>query len=110
MIAIEGFPVLNNRMLQHSIRGVAVVLILIPAFTYNQYQNFPGYRALLPCTPFDPSVRRSSILSAPRGVIDLIARDPIRSPFFAVISQSSRIAHSCCSPNGDDPMVRGRAP
>ena len=52
VIAIEGFPVLNNRMLQHSIRGVAVVLILIPVFTYNQYQNFPGYRALLPCTPF----------------------------------------------------------
>jgi peptidoglycan/LPS O-acetylase OafA/YrhL len=50
VIAIEGFPVLNNRMLQHSIRGVAVVLILIPVFTYNQYQNFPGYRALLPCT------------------------------------------------------------
>src|SRR5437763_778125 len=49
VIAIEGFPVLNNRMLQHSIRGVAVVLILIPVFTYNQYQNFPGYRALLPC-------------------------------------------------------------
>ena len=49
VIAIEGFPVLNNRMLQHSIRGVAIVLILIPVFTYNQYQNFPGYRALLPC-------------------------------------------------------------
>jgi peptidoglycan/LPS O-acetylase OafA/YrhL len=48
-IAIEGFPVLNNRVLQHSLRGVAVALILIPVFTYNQYQNFPGYRALLPC-------------------------------------------------------------
>jgi peptidoglycan/LPS O-acetylase OafA/YrhL len=49
VIALEGFPVLNNRILQHSLRGVAVVLILVPVFTYNQYQNFPGYRALLPC-------------------------------------------------------------
>ncbi len=43
-------------------------------------------------------------------MIDLIGRDPIGFPFFVIISQSSRITHSCCSPSSDDPMVRGRAP
>jgi peptidoglycan/LPS O-acetylase OafA/YrhL len=48
-IAIEGFPVLHNRVLQHIVRGIAVVLILIPVFFYQQGPDFPGYRALLPC-------------------------------------------------------------
>ena len=48
-IAIEGFPVLHNRVLQHVVRGIAVVMILIPVFTYQQGPGFPGYRALLPC-------------------------------------------------------------
>jgi len=48
-IAIEGFPVLHNRPLQHAVRGIAVVLILVPVFTYQQGPDFPGYRALLPC-------------------------------------------------------------
>jgi len=49
VIAIEGFPVLRNRVLQHIVRGIAVVMILIPVFTYQQGPEFPGYRALLPC-------------------------------------------------------------
>ena len=48
-IAIEGFPQLHNRLLQHIVRGIAVVLILIPVFSYQQGSDFPGYRALLPC-------------------------------------------------------------
>ena len=48
-IAIEGFPQLRNRLLQHIVRGIAVVLILIPVFSYQQGPDFPGYRALLPC-------------------------------------------------------------
>jgi peptidoglycan/LPS O-acetylase OafA/YrhL len=48
-IAIEGVPVLHNRVLQHGVRGIAVVMILIPVFTYQQGPDFPGYRALLPC-------------------------------------------------------------
>jgi peptidoglycan/LPS O-acetylase OafA/YrhL len=48
-IAIEGFPVLHNRVLQHGVRGIAVVMILIAVFTYQQGPDFPGYRALLPC-------------------------------------------------------------
>jgi peptidoglycan/LPS O-acetylase OafA/YrhL len=48
-IAIEGVPVLHNRVLQHSLRTVAVVLIVIPVITYQQGPDFPGYRALLPC-------------------------------------------------------------
>jgi hypothetical protein len=45
-IAIEGFPVLHNRVLQHGVRGM---MILISVFTYQQGPDFPGYRALLPC-------------------------------------------------------------
>jgi len=48
-IAIEGFPQLHNRLLQHIVRGIAVVLILFPVFSYQQGPDFPGYRALLPC-------------------------------------------------------------
>jgi peptidoglycan/LPS O-acetylase OafA/YrhL len=48
-IAIEGFPVLRNLVLQHIVRGIAVVMILIPVFTYQQGPDFPGIRALLPC-------------------------------------------------------------
>ena len=48
-IALDGVPVLRNRALQHALRGVAVVLILVPVFTYQQGPDFPGYRALLPC-------------------------------------------------------------
>jgi peptidoglycan/LPS O-acetylase OafA/YrhL len=48
-IALDGVPVLRNRALQHVLRGVAVVLILLPVFTYQQGPDFPGYRALLPC-------------------------------------------------------------
>jgi peptidoglycan/LPS O-acetylase OafA/YrhL len=48
-IAIEGVPVLRNRALQHVVRGIAVVMILVPVFTYQQGPDFPGYRALLPC-------------------------------------------------------------
>ncbi len=48
-IAIEGFPVLRNRVLQHIVRGIAVAMILIPVFTYQQGPDFPGTRALLPC-------------------------------------------------------------
>jgi peptidoglycan/LPS O-acetylase OafA/YrhL len=48
-IAIEGFPVLQNRLLQHVMRAIAVVLILFPVFSYQQGADFPGYRALLPC-------------------------------------------------------------
>jgi peptidoglycan/LPS O-acetylase OafA/YrhL len=48
-IAIEGFPVLHNRLAQHVVRAIAVVLILIPVFSYQQGPDFPGYRALLPC-------------------------------------------------------------
>jgi peptidoglycan/LPS O-acetylase OafA/YrhL len=48
-IAIEGFPVLRNLVLQHIVRGIAVVMILIPVFTYQQGPEFPGIRALLPC-------------------------------------------------------------
>jgi len=77
-----------------------------PSFAAEKHNLLRGWQS----GPFGPSVRQSWILSAPRGVIDLIARDPIRSPFFVVISQSSRIAHSGCSPNGDDTMVRKRAP
>jgi peptidoglycan/LPS O-acetylase OafA/YrhL len=48
-LTLDGVPVLRNRILQHGLRGVAVVLILIPVFTYQQGPDFPGYRALLPC-------------------------------------------------------------
>jgi len=48
-LTLDGVPVLRNRILQHALRGVAVVLILIPVFTYQQGPDFPGYRALLPC-------------------------------------------------------------
>ena len=48
-LALDGVPVLRNRALQHVLRGVAVVLILVPVFTYQHGPDFPGYRALLPC-------------------------------------------------------------
>ena len=48
-LTVDGVPVLRNRVLQHVLRGVAVVLILVPVFTYQQGPDFPGYRALLPC-------------------------------------------------------------
>jgi peptidoglycan/LPS O-acetylase OafA/YrhL len=48
-LTLDGVPVLRNRILQHALRGVAVVLILVPVFTYQQGPDFPGYRALLPC-------------------------------------------------------------
>jgi len=48
-LTLDGIPVLRNRALQHGLRGVAVVLILVPVFTYRQGPDFPGYRALLPC-------------------------------------------------------------
>ena len=48
-IAIEGLPVLRNRLLAHGVRAIAVVMILVPVFTYQQGPDFPGYRALLPC-------------------------------------------------------------
>ena len=48
-LTLDGVPVLRDRRLQHVLRGVAVVLILIPVFSYQQGPDFPGYRALLPC-------------------------------------------------------------
>jgi peptidoglycan/LPS O-acetylase OafA/YrhL len=48
-LALDGVPVLRNRALQHVLRGVAVVLILVSVFAYQQGPDFPGYRALLPC-------------------------------------------------------------
>ncbi|WJR76056.1 acyltransferase family protein [Bradyrhizobium sp. NP1] len=49
-IAVEGFPkVPQNRPLQHAIRGIAVMMILVPVFTYQQGPDFPGARALWPC-------------------------------------------------------------
>jgi len=48
-LTLDGVPVLRDRRLQHVLRGVAVVLILVPVFTYQQGPDFPGYRALLPC-------------------------------------------------------------
>jgi peptidoglycan/LPS O-acetylase OafA/YrhL len=47
--ALDGVPVLRNRVLQHVLRAVAVVLILVPVFTFQQGPDFPGYQALLPC-------------------------------------------------------------
>jgi hypothetical protein len=49
LVAIDGLPVLNNRPLQLTLRGVAVVLILFAVFGYQQGPDFPGVRALLPC-------------------------------------------------------------
>ena len=49
LIAIDGFPVLRNALVQQIARGIAVVLIAIPIFSLRQGPGFPGFNALTPC-------------------------------------------------------------
>jgi peptidoglycan/LPS O-acetylase OafA/YrhL len=49
LIAIDGFPVLRNALVQQIGRGIAVVLIAIPIFSLRQGPGFPGFDALTPC-------------------------------------------------------------
>jgi SGNH domain (fused to AT3 domains)/Acyltransferase family len=49
IIAVEGFPVLRNRMAQRTTRGIALVLLAIPIFSLRQGPGFPGINALAPC-------------------------------------------------------------
>jgi peptidoglycan/LPS O-acetylase OafA/YrhL len=49
IIAVEGFPVLRNQLMQQIARGVALVLLAIPIFSLRQGPGFPGINALAPC-------------------------------------------------------------
>jgi hypothetical protein len=49
IIAVEGFPVLRNQLMQQIARGVALVLLAIPIFSLRQGPGFPGINALVPC-------------------------------------------------------------
>jgi peptidoglycan/LPS O-acetylase OafA/YrhL len=49
IIAVDGFPVLRNAVIQQVARGVALVLLAIPIFSLRQGPGFPGINALLPC-------------------------------------------------------------
>jgi peptidoglycan/LPS O-acetylase OafA/YrhL len=48
IVAIEGFPVLQNIHLRRVVRGAGIVLMLVAIFSPRS-QNFPGFAALLPC-------------------------------------------------------------
>jgi peptidoglycan/LPS O-acetylase OafA/YrhL len=49
IIAVDGFPVLRNALMQQVARGIALVLLAIPIFSLRQGPGFPGVNALLPC-------------------------------------------------------------
>jgi hypothetical protein len=49
IVAVDGFPVLRNVLMQRIARGVALVLLAIPIFSLRQGPGFPGVNALLPC-------------------------------------------------------------
>jgi|ERR1041385_3186078 peptidoglycan/LPS O-acetylase OafA/YrhL len=49
LVAVEGFPLVRNAMLRRSVRGIALVMLLIPVFSLRQGPGFPGFNALLPC-------------------------------------------------------------
>jgi peptidoglycan/LPS O-acetylase OafA/YrhL len=49
LVAVDGLPVLRNVLAQKIVRGIALVLIIIPVFSLRQGPGFPGVNALAPC-------------------------------------------------------------
>jgi peptidoglycan/LPS O-acetylase OafA/YrhL len=49
IIALPGFPVLNNARAQQISRTIALVLLTIPIFSLRPGPGFPGVNAVLPC-------------------------------------------------------------
>jgi peptidoglycan/LPS O-acetylase OafA/YrhL len=49
LIAVDGFPVLRDRLAQQIARGVALVVLSIAIFGLRQGPGFPGFDALAPC-------------------------------------------------------------
>jgi peptidoglycan/LPS O-acetylase OafA/YrhL len=49
LVAVEGLPVLRQRLAQQIARSVSLIVLAIPIFGLRQGPGFPGLNALAPC-------------------------------------------------------------